>query len=135
MVLDHVGVEVIKIPLIHALFVMILPAWSNWGPWTPCSLTCGEGLQERSRACDSPNDCPGPGREVRSCTSGNACPELSGRSAGKFVNVYYATSPLSYLSYYKVEKSFGSSKVVQVVRTCSNNFEDVQSNTSFHRLY
>ncbi|KAK3592726.1 hypothetical protein CHS0354_007728 [Potamilus streckersoni] len=48
-------------------------SWSAWLPWQPCSQTCGEGLQERIRRCDSPRpehggqECDGAGVEKQIC--------------------------------------------------------------------
>ncbi|KAK4311029.1 hypothetical protein Pmani_017444 [Petrolisthes manimaculis] len=28
--------------------------WGEWGEWSECSRSCGEGLRQRSRLCDSP---------------------------------------------------------------------------------
>ncbi|XP_029028836.1 A disintegrin and metalloproteinase with thrombospondin motifs 2-like isoform X2 [Betta splendens] len=49
------------------------PAWRA-GPWTPCSVSCGPGTQERQVAClgpgDSPGNCSEPGpRTTRACQS------------------------------------------------------------------
>ena len=54
----------------------------NWGSWTEsseCSKSCGGGLQERSRDCDSPTPqfggvhCLGDSRDVVPCNDFN-CP-------------------------------------------------------------
>ena len=47
--------------------------WGAWGSWQHCSATCGEGLEERVRQCDSPPPvhrgayCEGDGVERRRC--------------------------------------------------------------------
>ncbi|KAJ8038941.1 Hemicentin-1 [Holothuria leucospilota] len=28
--------------------------WGSWSPWQPCSRSCGEGIRQRFRRCDSP---------------------------------------------------------------------------------
>lgn len=53
--------------------------YTDWGPWSPCSETCENGTQIRSRNCSNPppafggNDCIGPANETRECTDG-PCP-------------------------------------------------------------
>ncbi|XP_029943604.1 SCO-spondin, partial [Salarias fasciatus] len=56
-------------------------ALSPWGPWTPCSLSCGGlGLKTRSRACTDPapahggRDCRGPRLETTYCQAPD-CPD------------------------------------------------------------
>ncbi|GFS46965.1 hemicentin-1 [Trichonephila inaurata madagascariensis] len=47
--------------------------WGNWMDWTPCSLSCGVGVRQRSRICDNPkpqfggSDCVGNNTEIDSC--------------------------------------------------------------------
>ena len=49
--------------------------FSNWGVFTPCSATCGGGMQSRSRVCNNPppqyngKDCVGPVNETRACNT------------------------------------------------------------------
>lgn len=53
--------------------------WSDWGDWGLCSETCGPGIRDRSRKCDSPlpdcggNHCPGLAVEPGSCNL-RCCP-------------------------------------------------------------
>lgn len=53
------------------------PAAEEWSPWSVCSLTCGQGLQVRTRSCvSSPYGtlCSGPLRETRLCNNSATCP-------------------------------------------------------------
>ncbi|XP_068529889.1 thrombospondin type-1 domain-containing protein 1 [Anas acuta] len=49
-----------------------METWSLWQPWSPCSVTCGDGVRERFRECltSSPANpgCAGPPRETSSCS-------------------------------------------------------------------
>lgn len=53
--------------------------WTGWDSWSPCTVSCGGGQQERSRSCTNPPpahggaDCEGPSKEVQSCNE-NHCP-------------------------------------------------------------
>uniref|UniRef100_A0A7N4PKH2 Adhesion G protein-coupled receptor B2 n=1 Tax=Sarcophilus harrisii TaxID=9305 RepID=A0A7N4PKH2_SARHA len=53
------------------------PAAEEWSQWSVCSLTCGQGLQVRTRSCvSSPYGtlCSGPLRETRTCNNTDTCP-------------------------------------------------------------
>ncbi|XP_060108215.1 properdin [Heteronotia binoei] len=58
-------------------------AWNEWSPWTPCSVSCGEGTQQRSQACYGQGDCgdQGPRRwELKPCGLDACCPVMGGWS-------------------------------------------------------
>ena len=57
--------------------------WLAWGPWTKCSVTCGNGTQSKNRKCkpeqqsaDSTNVCTGNGTVIQACKE-NECPQGS----------------------------------------------------------
>ncbi|XP_067940287.1 hemicentin-1-like [Watersipora subatra] len=53
--------------------------WTRWSPWQPCSLTCGDGYQERYRFCSEPSPsngglpCYGADTDRRQCNNAE-CP-------------------------------------------------------------
>jgi len=55
--------------------------YTEWGPWGPCSSSCGLGIQVRHRNCTNPlpsnhgNDCVGQRTEIQGYNSG-PCPVL-----------------------------------------------------------
>ncbi|XP_078680902.1 cartilage intermediate layer protein 2-like [Branchiostoma floridae x Branchiostoma belcheri] len=60
--------------------------WSDWGPWSACSVTCGVGMETRDRTCDNPApanggaDCDGLDQETQVCDTGVPCPVDGGWS-------------------------------------------------------
>ena len=57
--------------------------WSEWCPFTACSVTCGGGVRNRSRACTNPppqgggQDCLGPDSESKKCNT-QSCRKYEG---------------------------------------------------------
>uniref|UniRef100_A0A673IBQ3 Hemicentin-1 n=1 Tax=Sinocyclocheilus rhinocerous TaxID=307959 RepID=A0A673IBQ3_9TELE len=53
--------------------------WGAWLPWSPCSETCGKGMQTRLRLCNNPPpsfegpSCEGPDTQTQVCSERN-CP-------------------------------------------------------------
>ena len=69
------------------LLVSVNGGWSTWSQWTPCSVSCGKGLQRRHRTCSNPTplggglDCEGEEIQRSVCNSicpGNAISPISG---------------------------------------------------------
>ena len=46
--------------------ICFLGSWADWQPWSPCSYTCGRGLQKRTRLCPD-NNCDGDSIQSRQC--------------------------------------------------------------------
>ncbi|XP_066483571.1 SCO-spondin-like [Tiliqua scincoides] len=55
--------------------------WSTWRPWSPCSQSCGEGIQLRFRQCDNPapqnggRGCQGISQQQKPCQDQQDCSE------------------------------------------------------------
>ncbi|NWU93884.1 HMCN1 protein, partial [Upupa epops] len=62
-----------------SLTVQVHGGYSPWLEWRACSVTCGQGIQERVRQCNNPlpanggRRCEGPDRDVRNCHN-KPCP-------------------------------------------------------------
>ncbi|KAK2540204.1 Hmcn1 [Columba guinea] len=69
------GSVLVRVPLT----VQVHGGFSSWLEWRPCSVTCGQGVQERVRQCNNPlpanggRSCEGPGTDMRSCHN-KPCP-------------------------------------------------------------
>ena len=78
------------------IFIVVDGAWGQWGAWGTCSLSCGSGLQSRSRVCDDPRpqngglDCSGDSSEFGSCNT-QACPTVA---VGTYQQVFTDYTPL-----------------------------------------
>ncbi|VDN28474.1 unnamed protein product [Cylicostephanus goldi] len=63
------------------------PQWSNWGPWSSCSASCGGGVSYRVRLCKDPCNtcCVGVATESSTCNTQPCC-EWSSVSLELFYN-------------------------------------------------
>ncbi|XP_064450302.1 hemicentin-1 isoform X2 [Mirounga angustirostris] len=63
------GSVLVRVPLI----VQVHGGYSQWSTWRACSVTCGKGIQKRSRLCNNPSPanggkpCQGSDSEMRNC--------------------------------------------------------------------
>ncbi|XP_068397521.1 hemicentin-1 isoform X4 [Eschrichtius robustus] len=63
------GSVLVRVPVI----VQVHGGFSQWSTWRSCSVTCGKGIQKRSRVCNNPSSanggkpCQGSDSEMRSC--------------------------------------------------------------------
>ncbi|XP_006907796.1 hemicentin-1 isoform X1 [Pteropus alecto] len=75
------GSVLVRVPVT----VQVHGGFSQWSAWRSCSVTCGKGIQKRSRLCNNPfpanggKPCPGSDSEVRSCQH-KLCPVDGGWS-------------------------------------------------------
>lgn len=66
---------------------MLSDSWSEWAAWSPCSVSCDEGEQIRTRSClDSVVGCEGNEIEKKPCFDVD-CPGLL-RKTCYFVQKY-----------------------------------------------
>ncbi|XP_013377196.1 PREDICTED: hemicentin-1 isoform X3 [Chinchilla lanigera] len=69
------GSVLVRVPVI----IQVHGGFSPWSAWGPCSVTCGSGIQKRSRLCNNPlpanggNPCQGSESEMRNCQK-KLCP-------------------------------------------------------------
>ncbi|XP_021098568.1 hemicentin-1 [Heterocephalus glaber] len=69
------GSVLVRVPVI----VRVHGGFSPWSAWRPCSVTCGTGIQKRSRLCNNPlpanggKPCQGLDSEMRNCQN-KLCP-------------------------------------------------------------
>ncbi|XP_035205164.1 thrombospondin type-1 domain-containing protein 1-like [Stegodyphus dumicola] len=57
----------------------LIATWNDWGPWSECSSSCGNGVQTRYRFCVSPTNsstCNGKAVQSQSCKK-ELCPDDS----------------------------------------------------------
>lgn len=41
--------------------------FTEWSNWSPCSVTCGRGVTQRTRQCLGPEECIGGTRQTKAC--------------------------------------------------------------------
>jgi len=62
---------------VNLLFKPVNGTWTQWGPWSPCSRTCGEGARTRSRTCQEPlfggQPCEGSASQKTHCKMADCC--------------------------------------------------------------
>ncbi|KAJ8306871.1 hypothetical protein KUTeg_014955 [Tegillarca granosa] len=72
-------------------------AWTDWSPWSHCSVTCGFGTSARTRSCSNPaplnngTSCSGSTNETKRCYL-FTCPGIrlvNGGSGSGRLEVYY----------------------------------------------
>ena len=66
-------------PVLVSIALIVDGKWTLWEAWSICSLTCGGGVQDRSRTCTNPPPafggalCTGPSKSTRLCNE-HPCP-------------------------------------------------------------
>ncbi|CAE7739327.1 Sspo [Symbiodinium sp. CCMP2592] len=119
--------------------------WSDWGTWSTCTLSCGGGTAQRTRAIETPKQgggqCTGTGMEEKTCND-EECPvdcELSTWTAWTGCEPYCEGTQMRYRNVTQ-EASFGGRScnavaaeepdfeggVTKQIRQCSNECVDCE---------
>ncbi|KAI4563342.1 hypothetical protein MJT46_010951, partial [Ovis ammon polii x Ovis aries] len=72
------GSVLVRVPVIvqetkYSVLFAVPGGFSQWSAWRPCSVTCGKGIQKRSRLCNNPSPanggkpCQGSDSEMQNC--------------------------------------------------------------------
>lgn len=82
--------------------------WGLWSSWSDCSTTCGQGLRQRSRLCDSPPpsaggaQCQGDSLEVTPCSNTPCLVSSDTRNHSVLMKfMYQGSSACSHLTKFK----------------------------------
>ena len=65
--------------MLCVLYCLVDGEWSDWGPWSDCTRSCGAGIRARNRECNNPapqhggNYCAGFEGELEGCNT-QPCP-------------------------------------------------------------
>ena len=51
------------------------PSYTEWSDWSVCSVSCGNGVQTKTRYCTSDGGCEGPAQETKECLL-SSCPGI-----------------------------------------------------------
>ena len=63
-------------------YIVVDGNWNEWGEWSSCPVTCGDGVVTRVRLCDNPaphgsgNYCEGSDTSNNTCTVSTPCPGM-----------------------------------------------------------
>ncbi|CAF5216381.1 unnamed protein product, partial [Rotaria magnacalcarata] len=69
--------------------------WSSYTTFGPCSATCGNGTQVRTRNCNSPvpsfggSQCVGNSKDTQRCLTNISCPSMQIRQKIIFIDIAY----------------------------------------------
>ena len=82
--MSHIHLNLVQVIMLnkYKLLSLVNGGWGNWGDWEACSVSCGGGDQDRTRACDSPapnfggDECSGSASQTKRCKE-NPCPSKS----------------------------------------------------------
>ncbi|XP_042247172.1 papilin b, proteoglycan-like sulfated glycoprotein [Thunnus maccoyii] len=82
--------------------------WGEFGPYGPCSRTCGTGVAMRTRKCitsrtDGGHNCVGSSKSFRTCNT-NACPvgsrDFREEQCSQFDRTNFQSKPYTWVPYY-----------------------------------
>ena len=68
-----------QVHLLYFFWYIVHGGWGSWSTLTTCSVSCGSGVQSRSRICDNPapsnggRQCAGSPKETTSCNTNKPC--------------------------------------------------------------
>ncbi|XP_078581925.1 scavenger receptor cysteine-rich domain-containing protein DMBT1-like [Branchiostoma floridae x Branchiostoma japonicum] len=72
--------------------------WTDWSPWSACSVTCGVGEQTRARSCTNPApahggaECDGDAEETQECDTMVSCPDGAAVNIARGKTAYQTSS-------------------------------------------